>query len=97
MVLFDYDKSLLVEGAFSFLQKLNCILVSEVRKHPLYPDAIVFLLKVKLLQPLRIEMTDILVLQYLLWFLDVFLTLIDHVHLHYHHTLLFYIRNITFI
>lgn len=47
--------------------------------HPLDPDTVVLLLEVELLQPLRIEMLDIFILQDLFSFFNILLALINQI------------------
>ena len=59
------------ESLLGLDEKFNSISVGEMRDDPLNPNTIVLLFELKLLKSLCVKMTDFLILQDLLSFLDV--------------------------
>jgi hypothetical protein len=81
VILFKHNYSILIQSIPSPLEELYCIFISQVGKYPLDPDHIVFLGESEVLQSRAVKVTGGGAFKNLAGFGDVFLALVDNVHL----------------
>ncbi len=82
MILFQYDYTTLIQRLFAFKKKFQSVIIIQMRKYPLNPNAVVFFFKLEALKPLNVKMSYIfLFLQKLFCFGNQFLTLINDINL----------------
>ena len=81
MVFLYHDNPIFIQGLLCFEEKLHSIFIGEMREDPLDPYTVVFFLRGEVLESFGIKMANIVPFEDLLCLLNVFLTLINDVHL----------------
>lgn len=83
MIFFEDDDSSLIKGRFCLAKEDHSIIIVELREDPLYPNAVILLLEVELLQSFHVKVTHVFLAGqlYSLGVVDQFRTLIDHINL----------------